>query len=325
MSAFNPTGIDQNGSIGGNSKLKIFRHLYSTTTGNPKGFPASPELAAGFSVNNYTNGLEITSFIPVTPSTGANANDSVAIAVGASQTIQTATSAASPFPATGFFVSNTGENIAVGQAIDYTAAIGVSGAGADYAIKAKGDVEVTGNIGVTGNVNITGVTELNGAVYLNQGTADLNIYQSNAITPDITIDQGRIINYSGTTYANGPGTVYRASGEGVIESGHMDYATAGTTLIGTWTKIGNVVSVVCRTGGNVNTDDFYVPVQPATGYRIVDCIGIARKHANDYWQRIIIEDDGSGATDAIAQITPFNWGTDQVAYNFIFNYRIIPG
>jgi len=146
LSAFNPTGIDQNGSIGGNSKLKIFRHIYSTTTGSPKGTPPTPELATGFSVNNYPNGLEITSFIPVTPSTGANANDSVAIAVGASNIIQTVASNASPFPATGFFVSNTGQNIAVGQSIDYTAAIGVSGADADYAIKAKGNVAVTGKL-----------------------------------------------------------------------------------------------------------------------------------------------------------------------------------
>ncbi len=178
LSEFNPTGINQNGSIGGNSKLKIFRHLYSTTTGNPKGAPSTPRTAAGFSVNNYPNGLEITSFIPSAPSTGTNANDSVAIAVGASHTILTSTSTDSPFTATGFFVSNTGQNIAVGQAIDYTAAIGVSGAGTDLAIRAKGNVEVTGKIGTsTGSFDKPAFYNIDSA---GSGGATAGIYFSDA-------------------------------------------------------------------------------------------------------------------------------------------------
>ena len=143
QSAFNPTGINQNRPIGGNSNLKISRNLYSTTTGGSKGLSLQ---AAGFSVNNYPNGLEITSFIPNVASTGPNANDSVAIAVGASRIIENSSGNLSAFPATGFFVSNTGENVAIGQYLDSSAAIGVSGAGSDYAIKAKGNVSATGRI-----------------------------------------------------------------------------------------------------------------------------------------------------------------------------------
>ena len=134
LSAFNINAINQSKAIGGNTKLKIFRDLYTSIV---KGGPAEPDAryATGNSVDNYPNGLEITSFIPVTPATGASANDSVAIAVGASHVVKNSAGASANFSATGFFVSNTGQNIAVGGAIDY-----------NYAIKAKGDVSVTGRL-----------------------------------------------------------------------------------------------------------------------------------------------------------------------------------
>ena len=134
LSAFNINAINQSKAIGGNTKLKIFRDLYTTIA---KGGPGeeNARYATGNSVDNYPNGLEITSFIPATPATGASANDSVAIAVGASHVVKNPAGASANFSATGFFVSNTGQNIAVGGAIDY-----------NYAIKAKGDVSVTGKL-----------------------------------------------------------------------------------------------------------------------------------------------------------------------------------
>lgn len=186
QSAFNPTGINQNGPIGGNSNLKISRNLYSTTSGGGKGFST---FASGLTVNNYPNGLEITSFIPNVASTGANANDSVAIAVGASRTIANSSGNLSAFPATGFFVSNSGQNIAIGQTIDYSAAIGVSGAGSDAAISAKGDINGIGDLAISasgtfgGNVNASGGNITNS---LNVGdglfqTGSLNLNQSSSI------------------------------------------------------------------------------------------------------------------------------------------------
>lgn len=163
LSEFNPTGINQSSTIGGNSNLKIFRNLYSLATG----VKGSPLLAQGLSVNNYPNGLEISSFIPLIPSTGANANRSVAIAVGASHIIKNSFNNSSPFTATGFFVSDTGENVAIGQYLDLTAALGVSGAGTDLAIRAKGAVEINGALRVnTSNIERISVNSTNGGVQL---------------------------------------------------------------------------------------------------------------------------------------------------------------
>jgi hypothetical protein len=163
-SLFNINGIGVTGSgasVGGNSLLKISRNLYQTTSAYP--FPKGKGLeASGFSTNNYPNGLEITSYIPAVTSSGPSANKSVAIAVGAASIISPVTVANT----TGFFVSDTGQNISIGQYIDDTAAIGVSGAGSDYAIKAKGDVGVTGNLQVIGNAGITGDVDITGPSYL---------------------------------------------------------------------------------------------------------------------------------------------------------------
>ena len=91
--------------------------------------------------------------------------------------------------ATGFFVSNTGQNIAIGQTIDYSAAIGVSGAGSDAAISAKGDINGIGDLNISasgtfgGNVNASGGNITNS---LNVGdglfqTGSLNLNQSSSI------------------------------------------------------------------------------------------------------------------------------------------------
>jgi hypothetical protein len=121
--------------------------------------------------------------MPATPSVGPLLNKSVAIAVGARTYISGGLSA-TVANTTGFFVSDTGQNIAIGQYIDDTAAIGVSGAGSDYAIKAKGDVgitgdvEVIGDLGVTGDVGITGDLSVTGDVRI----VDQGISSEGAVT-----------------------------------------------------------------------------------------------------------------------------------------------
>ena len=159
QSLLNQSGTGSGSPVGGNSLLKISRNLYSSTSSAGKGISA-----VGYSTYNYPNGLEITSYIPTVSSAppivkgGPVANKSVAIAVGATNIISPAINAS----ATGFFVSDTGQNVAIGQYIDDTAALGISGASAgvgisDYAIKAKGDVGITGDLGVTGDIRTTGI------------------------------------------------------------------------------------------------------------------------------------------------------------------------
>ena len=181
-SLFNLGAINSNKPIAGNSLLKVSRNLYSATVPLGKG-----QNAAGYTVNNYPNGIEVTSYLPSSPSTGPSANDSVAIAVGAATYLNGGLTGNAP--ATGFFVSNSGQNIAIGQTINYSAAIGVSGAGSDSAISAKGDINGIGNLSISasgtfgGNVNASGGNITNS---LNVGdglfqTGSLNLNQSSSI------------------------------------------------------------------------------------------------------------------------------------------------
>ena len=182
VSLFNRSTTGTSKSFGGNSLLKVSRDLYSSTFPNGKGSDA-----VGFSVNNYPNGLEISSYLPAFPLTGPSANDSVAIAVGATTYLNGGTTGTAA--ATGFFVSNSGQNIAIGRTIDYSAAIGVSGAGSDAAISAKGDINGIGDLNISasgtfgGNVNASGGNITNS---LNVGdglfqTGSLNLNQSSSI------------------------------------------------------------------------------------------------------------------------------------------------
>jgi len=196
-SLFNHLGINQGNPVGGNSLLKISRNLYTATTSPPKG---KGSIAGGYSINNYPNGIEITSYHPTTSSTlPGTPNDSVAIAVGAVDFLDGG--AAGNAPATGFFVSNTGQNIAVGQPINYSAAIGVSGAGTDYAIVALGNVGISGNtyiigdVGVTGNVGIVGDTSATGDLTV---TNDVIIGPS---TGSLTLNASSKIKKTWTGYA----------------------------------------------------------------------------------------------------------------------------
>jgi hypothetical protein len=137
---------------------------------------------------------------------GGFANRSVAIAVGA----KTQINGTNPAGTSGFFVSDTGENVSAGQYLDFTAALAVSGAfvGAgvsDYAIKAKGDVSVTGNLEVIGNVGITGDVEVIGDLGV---TGDLDL-----------VGKGRIFQNTLTTVGTLP-----------IASGSISMATVFTIV-----------------------------------------------------------------------------------------------
>jgi hypothetical protein len=188
-SLFNLAATGTNKPVGGNSLLKVHRNLYSTTSTLGKG-----TFATGFSVNNYPNGIEITSIVPLNPSTGPSANDSVAIAVGASTGASPVTAAS----ATGFFVSNLGTNISVGQSIDYNAAIGVSGAGNDAAISAKGNISGIGNLNISatgtfgGNVNASGGNITN-SLNVGDGLFQGGSITLNARTPIYNMISGKAI------------------------------------------------------------------------------------------------------------------------------------
>ena len=175
ISLFNPGAINNNSPIGGNSLLKIGRDLYSALSTGGKG-----QYAAGFTVNNYPNGIEVTSYISATPSTGPSANDSVAISVGATTYLNGGTTGTAA--ATGFFVSNTGQNIAIGQTIDYSAAIGVSGAGSDAAISAKGDINGIGNLNISASGTFGGTMNSNEAAINTDVTIGDNLFNSGSLT-----------------------------------------------------------------------------------------------------------------------------------------------
>jgi len=165
LSLLNVSGANTTGSFGANSLLKISRNLYSSTA--PSGLNT---IATGLYPNNYPNGLEITSYKSVGTGVVSPANSSVAIAVGATNKLYiTSSSLPVAANATGFYVSDTGERVSIGQYIENTAALGVSGGGpstAFYAIKAKGDVGITGDLEVVGNVGITGDVDINNTRYL---------------------------------------------------------------------------------------------------------------------------------------------------------------
>jgi hypothetical protein len=184
VSLMNPGASGASGLFGGNSMLKISRNLYSTTTS----FGVKGISAAGTYPFNYTNGLEITSFIPTSPTTVKGSNRSVAISVASSATIRNSDGSSPTSPATGFYVSDTGENIAIGRYIDSTAAIGVSGAAGDHAIKALGDVGITGNFSVVGNISATGNTILNG----NTNTTGGSLTIGNGGTPILKTIAGSV-------------------------------------------------------------------------------------------------------------------------------------
>ncbi len=211
---FNPMGIDQSSPVAGTSHLKIYRKLH--TTQSTKGGIVR---GVGPEINNYPNGLEITSYIPFAPSTpSATANRSVAIAVGAgSEIYNTITGEDIPIPTTGFFVSDTGQNIGVGQSIDYTAAIGVSGAGSDAAISAKGDINGIGDLSISGTGTFGGNVNASGGNITNSLNVGDSLFQGGVLTLNETsqikkISTGSCFFYFSGNAGQAPQIYYPAGG-----------------------------------------------------------------------------------------------------------------
>ena len=126
--------------VGADSVLKIHRNLATSSVGNNGvGWTAS-----GPYPNNYPNGLEITSF-KSTGAGAANANKSVAIAVGASSQVKAKGGGKPVANPTGFYVSDTGENVAIGTQINQS-----------YALNVSGPTNIVGTTTITGSLTVSG-------------------------------------------------------------------------------------------------------------------------------------------------------------------------
>ena len=284
ISLFNTSGTGATASAGGNSLLKISRNLYENTT-----ISGAYTVATGNYPGNYPNGLEITSHI-VQPSLAKGiGNRSVAIAVGAANKIYlTAGSVSATAAATGFFVSDTGENVAIGQYIDVGAALGISGAanlfgGSDHAIRAIGDVGITGDLGITGDVRIAGDLKVIGDVGVTGDTilrtGVVRIFDTSAVNEDFIFEQGKIYNNSLSLHHSPTtdpphGTGFFQPQEQVVSSGNFAYNSNGP-VSGTWTKVGLVITVMGNWTPNPATDNFRLPIQPAGGAVISNVNGVA--------------------------------------------------
>lgn len=280
VSRFNPGEKDDNSGFGANSMLKIHRNLFTSVTTTAFGTSVT-----GAYINNYPNGLEITSYKSNVDGNFVDANRSVAIAVGASSMVNVLDFAGdnvipSPFNTTGFFVSDTGENVAIGQYIDYNTALAIDSAGTDFAIRAIGNVGITGDVSVTGTFRSSSSATIGGLLSVNSGGinatggfnfygGDVNIYargpgkafriySSSSSTPDYRFDtSGNIDNLTGTINSYIVGVDYTlGTNESVIKSGACWYrwtgystfyvnepnASLATTKLN-WVRVGSVVTV----------------------------------------------------------------------------------
>ena len=163
------------------SMLKIHRSLH---TGSGQTGPTFPIFATGGNSlkSSYPNGIEITSY--VTDLGAANSPNipvgfertSSAIVVGATTRLTNIFGLPSYAPATGFFVSDTGNHVGIGKHWNFDSALTVdvtSARGGQYvsttkAINATGDVDIVGDLGVTGDVDIVGDLGVTGDVKILQ-------------------------------------------------------------------------------------------------------------------------------------------------------------
>jgi len=157
-SLFNQGATSSGKAVGGNSLLKISRNLYSNTLSIP-GFKGSAPvvIATGDYPNNYPNGLEITSVISSKPNEiSSTKNRSVAIAVGATTVLSTAVTTTPSSDPIGFFVSDTGRNVAIGTEINDSLALSVLGpVGVTGEVNIRGDVSVTGGVSIVDPLSVT--------------------------------------------------------------------------------------------------------------------------------------------------------------------------
>jgi hypothetical protein len=154
------TAKNNSSDFGAISMLKIHRNLGSANY-VPSG--AYPSGITGPYINNYPNGLEITSFRSSEASMTKGQNKSVALAVGSTHLMEASGGLRTTCPATGFYVSDTGEQVAIGSTIDNAVGLSVTApvATANSAITAYGDVNITGgNLSVTGSVYVDSTVEI---------------------------------------------------------------------------------------------------------------------------------------------------------------------
>ena len=242
VSRFNPGEKDDNSLFGANSMLKIHRNLFTSVTTTAFGTSVT-----GAYINNYPNGLEITSYKSNVDGYGSvvNVNRSVAIAVGASSMVNVLNSAGdnlipSPFNTTGFFVSDTGENVAIGQYIDYNTALAIDSAGTDFAIRAIGNVGITGDVSVTGTFRSSSSATIGGLLSVNSGginaTGGFNFYGG-----DVNI------------YANGLGKALRI------------YSTSYSTPDFIFSSAGEIDNLT----DTLTYDDYWVWADPGRGTKVI--------------------------------------------------------
>lgn len=168
-SLFNAGNTGLNSPVGNLSMFKVHRNLYTSTTVGKGG----AIIASGNPVSNYPNGIEITSY---RPSSGLFTldNTSVAFAVGSTDTITTSGGLPGTASATGFFISDTGQSVAIGTQIIPTNAL-----------------TVVGNVGITGGVSMVdnGLTNIS-TITLASGN-DPSVVT--AVTIPAVIDYDRMI------------------------------------------------------------------------------------------------------------------------------------
>ena len=260
--------VDYNGGTKGGttrpsgpySMLKIHRDLYTSSQSATKGTYAT----GGDSLtSSYPNGIEITSYVTESGLASAIANPAdrrtpSAIVVGATNLLSTFLGPVYA-PATGFFVSDTGNHVGIGKHWNFDSALTVDvtnapgfGVATTKAINATGDVDIVGDLGVIGDVDIVG---------------DLGV------TGDIDIATGVINNPGGslTTGHSGPITV--TLNEGIVRSGTSLYPSNGPVSC-VWSRIGNVVHVTATAYRTNGSGVFAVPVKSAGGITAVIGHGI---------------------------------------------------
>lgn len=152
------TGPNQSANFGNYSMLKIHRNLFQTTFSGKGGI-----YAIGHPTYNYSNGLEITSYIGSTSASAVGPNKSVALAVAGSDQIYNSSGLLKALPATGFYVGDSGQNVSIGDTINYNAALNVNSTnnGLTSAIRTDGNVDIVGDLSVTGDVSIVNPIPVN--------------------------------------------------------------------------------------------------------------------------------------------------------------------
>jgi hypothetical protein len=284
LSGFSSSSASTGKAVSNYSMLKIGRVLAtSTVSAGLFGYNAS-----GPYPNSYPNGLEITSVIGYTggiPVKGAN--NSVAIAVGAINNYAQAKGGKKAINTTGFFVSDTGENVGIGgvplygsYSLSVTAGTNIS------AISSDGDVEIVGDLSVTGDAEIVG---------------------------DLSVKTG--------TTTIGVGTPFLAMYTGRIRMEKTGTSTGSVSVLSGKDYLGNPLTVSGGYNPTTVTATVYFPTPMPTTNIIVVC-NIDSTSANHYPWTVICSNRGAGSIDLVCLIqdqfsSSHPWNSGSVDSSFI--------